>query len=130
MSDAKTAGEKFLAENAKKPGITVRPSGLQYKVLKEGTGAKPAKTATVTTHYRGKLIDGSEFDSSYSRNEPTSFGVTQVIPGWTEALQLMPIGSKWELYIPSNLAYGPSGIPGVIPGNSVLVFEIELLASR
>lgn len=130
MSDAKAAGEKFLAENAKKPGVTVRPSGLQYKVLTEGTGAKPAKNNTVTTHYRGKFIDGKEFDSSYSRNEPTSFGVTQVIAGWTEALQLMPIGSKWELYIPYNLAYGPDGYPGAIPGYATLVFEIELLAIR
>jgi FKBP-type peptidyl-prolyl cis-trans isomerase len=130
MSDAKIAGEAFLAANAKKADVVVRPSGLQYKVLKEGTGAKPQKSSTVTTHYRGKLIDGSEFDSSYSRNEPTSFGVTQVIAGWTEALQLMNTGSKWELYIPSNLAYGPNGIPGVIPGGAVLVFEIELLAVR
>src|ERR1700759_2177841 len=118
MADAKVAGEKFLAENAKKEGITVRPSGLQYKVLKEGTGAKPAKTSTVTTHYRGKLIDGSEFDSSYSRNEPTSFGVNGVIQGWQEALVMMKPGAKWQLFIPPELAYGPRG-QAKIPPNSL-----------
>jgi len=127
MADAKTAGEKFLAENAKKPGVVVRPSGLQYKIITEGSGAKPTKTNVVSTHYKGTLIDGSEFDSSYSRNQPASFPVGQVIAGWTEALQLMGVGAKWELYIPSNLAYGRNGIPGVIPGDSVLVFTVELL---
>ena len=130
MADAKAAGEKFLAENAKKPGVVSRPSGLQYKVLKEGTGASPTKKSTVTTHYRGTLINGTEVDSSYARNEPCSFGVSQVIAGWTEALQLMKIGSKWELYIPSNLAYGPSGAGSDIGPNETLIFEVELLAIR
>jgi len=130
MADAKADGEKFLVENAKKLGVVVRPSGLQYKIITEGAGAKPGKSSTVTTHYRGTFIDGKEFDSSYSRNSPASFPVSGVIAGWTEALQLMGIGSKWELYIPSNLAYGPSGYPGAIPGNAALVFEIELLAIR
>lgn len=130
MADASTDGAKFLAENAKKEGVVVLPSGLQYKIITEGSGVRPSRNSTVTTHYRGTLIDGTEFDSSYSRNAPASFGVTQVIAGWTEALQMMPIGSKWELYIPSNLGYGPNGYPGVIPGNAVLVFQIELLAIR
>jgi FKBP-type peptidyl-prolyl cis-trans isomerase len=128
MADAKGAGEKFLAENAKKSGVVVTTSGLQYKILTEGKGdKKPTKSNTVTTHYKGALIDGTEFDSSYERDEPTTFGVGQVIAGWTEALQLMSVGSKLELYIPSNLAYGRNGIPGVIPGDSVLVFTVELL---
>ncbi|HYG75749.1 MAG TPA: FKBP-type peptidyl-prolyl cis-trans isomerase [Planctomycetota bacterium] len=124
----KADGEKFLAENAKKPGVVTRPSGLQYKVLKEGTGASPKKTDVVTTHYRGTLINGKEFDSSYARREPASFGVNQVIAGWTEALQLMKVGSKWELYIPSNLAYGPRGAGGVIGPDETLIFEVELLS--
>jgi FKBP-type peptidyl-prolyl cis-trans isomerase FklB len=124
---AKAAGEKFLADNAKKDGVVTRPSGLQYKVITEGAGPKPTKASTVTTHYAGTLIDGTKFDSSYDRNEPTSFPVGGVIAGWTEALQLMGVGSKYELYIPSKLAYGPSGIPGVIPGDSVLIFTVELL---
>lgn len=127
MADNKAAGEKFLTENAKKPGVVVRPSGLQYKVIKEGTGASPSKTDVVTTHYRGTSIGGKEFDSSYSRNEPTSFGVNQVISGWTEALQLMKVGSKWELYIPSNLAYGRQGAGGDIGPDETLIFEVELL---
>src|SRR4051812_31996027 len=124
MADRKAAGEKFLVENAKKPGVVTRPSGLQYKVLKEGTGATPKKSDVVTTHYRGTLIDGGEFDSSYARNEPASFGVGQVIAGWTEALQLMKVGSKWELYIPSSLAYGRHGAGGVIGPDEALVFEV------
>jgi len=127
MADNKVAGEKFLAENATKPGVIVRPSGLQYKVLKEGAGASPSKSSVVTTHYRGTSIAGKEFDSSYSRNEPTSFGVNQVIAGWTEALQLMKVGSKWELYIPSNLAYGRQGAGGDIGPDETLIFEVELL---
>src|SRR4051812_43401151 len=127
MADSKAAGQKYLAENAKKPGVVVRPSGLQYKVIREGTGASPKKSDTVTTHYRGTLINGSEFDSSYSRNEPASFGVGQVIAGWTEALQLMKVGSKWELYIPSSLAYGQHGAGGVIGPDETLIFEVELL---
>ena len=128
MPDAKAAGVAFLAANAKKPGVITRPSGLQYKVLKDGTGASPSKTSVVTTHYRGTLINGTEFDSSYARNEPCSFGVNQVIAGWTEALQLMKVGAKWELYIPSNLAYGSRGAPPDIGPNETLIFEVELLA--
>lgn len=130
MSDAKAAGEKFLAENAKKPGVTVLPSGLQYKILKDGTGASPTRKSSVTTHYRGTLINGQEFDSSIARNEPATFGVTQVIAGWTEALQLMKVGSKWELYLPSQLAYGPRGAGGDIGPNEALIFQVELLAIR
>jgi FKBP-type peptidyl-prolyl cis-trans isomerase FklB len=128
MPDAKAAGVAFLAANAKKPGVVTRPSGLQYKVLKDGTGASPSKNSVVTTHYRGTLINGTEFDSSYARNEPCSFGVNQVIAGWTEALQLMKVGAKWELYIPSNLAYGSRGAPPDIGPNETLIFEVELLA--
>jgi FKBP-type peptidyl-prolyl cis-trans isomerase FklB len=130
MPDAKAAGEAFLAANAKKPGVVTRPSGLQYKVLKDGTGAIPSRTSIVTTHYRGTLIDGTEFDSSYARNEPASFGVTQVIAGWTEALQLMKVGSKWELYLPSTLAYGSRGAGSDIGPNEALIFEVELLAIK
>ena len=120
-------GEAFLAENGAKEGVTTLESGLQYKVLTEGTGAKPGATDRVTVHYRGTLIDGTEFDSSFGRGEPATFGVNQVIKGWTEALQLMPEGSRWELYIPSELAYGPGGNPPVIGPNSTLIFEVELL---
>lgn len=123
-------GEKFLAENAKKPGVVTLPSGLQYKVLKEGTGATPTRKSTVTTHYKGTLIDGTEFDSSYSRGQPASFGVTQVIAGWTEALQLMKVGAQWELYLPSRLAYGERGAGGDIGPNETLIFLIELLNVR
>ena len=126
----KTAGPAFLAENAKKAGVVTLPSGLQYKVITAGTGPKPGLTDTVTTHYKGTLIDGKEFDSSYSRGEPTSFPVNGVIKGWTEALQLMPVGSKWELYIPSDLAYGERGAGGDIGPNATLVFEIELLGIK
>lgn len=120
------AGAKFLEENKAKEGVTTTESGLQYRVITEGSGAKPTATDTVTVHYSGKLLDGTEFDSSYSRNEPAVFGLNSVIPGWTEGLQLMSEGSKWELVIPSDLAYGP-GANGPIPPNSVLVFEVELL---
>jgi FKBP-type peptidyl-prolyl cis-trans isomerase len=129
MSDEnKKAGEMFLAENANKEGVITLPSGLQYKIIKAGTGAKPKLTDEVTTHYRGTLIDGTEFDSSYKRGEPTSFPVNGVISGWTEALQLMPVGSKWQLFVPSHLAYGARGAGGTIGPNATLVFDIELLA--
>jgi FKBP-type peptidyl-prolyl cis-trans isomerase FklB len=119
-------GQKFLAENAKKPGVTVLESGLQYKVIKAGNGPSPTKDDRVSTHYHGTLMDGTVFDSSVQRGQPASFGVGQVIPGWTEALQKMKVGDKWQLVIPSNLAYGERGT-GPIGPNSVLVFEVELL---
>jgi len=121
-------GTKFLAANKKKTGVKTTKSGLQYKVIKSGKGATPKTTDTVTTHYRGTLIDGSEFDSSYSRGKPASFPVNGVIKGWTEALQLMKVGDKWELYIPSELAYGANGPSPKIGPNATLVFEIELLS--
>ncbi len=121
-------GEEFLATNSANEGITSTDSGLQYKIVTEGTGAKPGPTDKVTVHYRGTLIDGTEFDSSYGRGSPATFGVNQVIAGWTEALQLMPAGSKWELYIPSGLAYGPGGTGGLIGPNATLIFEVELLS--
>lgn len=120
-------GEAFLAENAKKDGIVTLESGLQYEVLKMGNGEKPTATSTVKTHYHGTLIDGTVFDSSVDRGEPASFPVNRVIAGWTEALQLMPVGSKWRLYVPSNLAYGPQGSRGAIGPNETLIFEVELL---
>lgn len=123
-------GEAFLAENAKKEGVKVLPSGLQYRVLKEGTGKQPVKADKVVVHYRGTLIDGREFDSSYKRGEPAEFGVTQVIKGWTEALQLMKEGSKWMVYIPWELAYGAQGRGGLIGPNETLVFEVELISIR
>jgi FKBP-type peptidyl-prolyl cis-trans isomerase len=123
----KGKGEAFLAENKKKEGVQSTSSGLQYKVITKGTGPMPKSDDTVKTHYRGTLIDGTEFDSSYKRGEPATFGVTQVIKGWTEALLMMPVGSKWQLFIPSDLAYGPGGRPG-IPPNAALLFDIELIA--
>jgi len=120
------AGKKFLAENKKRPVVKVTKSGLQYEILKQGDGPVPAKKDKITCHYAGSFIDGSEFESSYKSGQPVSFYVTQVIPGWTEALQLMPVGSKWKLFIPYNLAYGP-GQYNTIPGGSVLIFELELL---
>lgn len=123
----KKDGDAFLAENKTKPDVVTLPSGLQYKVVTMGTGSKPTAADTVTTHYRGTLIDGKEFDSSYSRNEPTSFPVSGVIKGWTEALQLMPVGSKWQLFIPSELAYGEQGAGADIGPSATLIFEIELL---
>jgi FKBP-type peptidyl-prolyl cis-trans isomerase len=119
-------GQKFLAENKLKEGVQVTDSGLQYKVLTMGDGAKPAATDTVKVHYRGTLLDGTEFDSSYARNEPISFGLNRVIPGWTEGVQLMPVGSKFMFYIAPELAYGEGG-GGPIPPNSTLIFEVELL---
>ena len=120
------AGTAFLEANKAKEGVKVLPSGLQYKVITEGTGNTPTADDKVKTNYRGTLIDGTEFDSSYKRNRPAEFAVTKVIKGWTEALQLMKEGAKWELYIPTNLAYGQRGTPN-IPPNSTLIFEIELL---
>ena len=124
----KKEGEVFLAENKKKDGVKTLPSGLQYKVVKAGTGKKPKLTDTVTTQYRGTLIDGTEFDSSYRRGQPVSFPVTGVIPGWTEALQLMEEGAKWQLFIPPNLAYGERGVGRDIGPNATLIFEIELVS--
>jgi FKBP-type peptidyl-prolyl cis-trans isomerase len=120
-------GEKFLAENAKKPGVTTTASGLQYEVLKPGAGAKPTPSNQVTVHYVGTLLNGKEFDSSVRRGEPATFGVTQVIQGWVEGLQLMPLGSKYKFYIPANLAYGERGAGGDIPPYATLIFEVELI---
>jgi FKBP-type peptidyl-prolyl cis-trans isomerase FkpA/FKBP-type peptidyl-prolyl cis-trans isomerase FklB len=119
-------GDKFLLENRVREGVQVTDSGLQYEVVVMGEGAKPAATDTVTVHYRGTLLNGEEFDSSYSRNEPTTFQLNQVIPGWTEGVQLMPVGSKFKFFIPPNLAYGPNG-GGPIGPNATLIFEVELL---
>ena len=124
----KQAGQQFLATNKTKEGVVTLPSGLQYKVLKDGTGPKPTASDTVVTNYRGTLIDGTEFDSSYKRGEPATFPVGQVIKGWIEALQLMPVGSKWQLFIPSDLAYGERSPGGEIGPNSTLIFDIELLS--
>ncbi len=123
-------GQAFLAENGKRSEVHTTTSGLQYEILREGTGPKPTKNQTVKVDYEGTLIDGTVFDSSYKRGEPIEFGVTQVIAGWTEALQLMPVGSKWKLYIPSNLAYGPYGAGGAIGPNETLIFTVELLGVR
>ena len=123
-------GEKFLAENKKKDGVKTTASGLQYKVLKEGSGASPKETDTVVTNYRGTLIDGTEFDSSYKRNEPATFPVNRVIKGWTEALQLMKPGAKYQLFIPSSLAYGERGAGQLIGPNATLIFEVELLSIK
>lgn len=120
-------GEDFLNKNKTQAGVMTTPSGLQYKVIKEGKGAKPAATSQVKVHYTGKLIDGSKFDSSVDRGEPATFGLNQVIPGWTEGLQLMTVGSKYMLYIPPALGYGQQGMPPTIGPNEVLVFEVELL---
>lgn len=121
-------GQKYLAENKKRKGVVELPSGLQYEIMKPGTGAKPTKEDKVTTHYHGTTIDGKVFDSSVERGQPAQFGISQVIAGWTEALQLMPVGSKWKLFIPSNLAYGERGAGGNIGPNETLVFEVELIS--
>lgn len=121
--------QAFLADNKTKEGVVALPSGLQYKILKEGTGPKPSATDTVVCNYRGTLLDNNEFDSSYKRGQPATFGVGNVIKGWTEALQLMPVGSKWQLFIPADLAYGEQG-KGPIAPNSTLIFEVELLSIK
>ena len=121
------AGKKFLDENGKKDGVKTTATGLQYKVEKEGKGAKPTKSDSVTVNYEGRLLDGTVFDSSYERKEPVTFNVSDVIPGWVEGLQLMNEGSKYTLYIPSNLAYGETGAPPSIPPNATLTFDVELL---
>ncbi|HET8887372.1 MAG TPA: FKBP-type peptidyl-prolyl cis-trans isomerase [Candidatus Angelobacter sp.] len=127
----KKEGDAFLAANKTKEGVVTLPSGLQYKILKEGSGPKPTATDSVVCNYKGTLINGTEFDSSYKRGEPATFPVTGVIKGWTEALQLMPVGSKWELFIPADLGYGPRGTPGgPIGPNSTLVFEVELMSIK
>ena len=129
-AESQASARKFLEENKKKPGVTETPSGLQYEVITMGSGSKPASTDTVITHYHGTLTNGEVFDSSVKRGEPVSFPVNQVIPGWTEALQMMPVGSKWKLVIPSNLAYGEQGAGGVIGPNETLIFEVELLGIK
>lgn len=126
----KAEGDAFLAENATKEGVVTLESGLQYRIITEGEGAKPTADDTVEVHYSGTLLDKTEFDSSYKRGSTVSFPVNGVIPGWTEALQLMPVGSKWELFIPAELAYGPGGTGGPIGPNQTLVFEVELIAIK
>ncbi len=123
-------GETYCAENKGKTGVVTLPSGLQYKIIKEGSGPKPTPKDTVVCNYRGTLINGKEFDSSYKRGQPAEFVLGQVIPGWIEALQMMPVGSKWELVIPSNLAYGERSMGADIGPNSTLVFEVELLGIK
>ncbi|MGM9805515.1 MAG: FKBP-type peptidyl-prolyl cis-trans isomerase [Candidatus Aphodosoma sp.] len=125
--EIRRAGEDFLARNARRPGVTTLPSGLQYEVITPAIGQKPVATDKVRVHYHGTLIDGTVFDSSVQRGQPAEFGVTQVIQGWVEALQLMPVGSKWKLFIPYNLAYGEQGAGGDIAPFSALIFEVELL---
>ncbi|MGI4886695.1 MAG: FKBP-type peptidyl-prolyl cis-trans isomerase [Janthinobacterium lividum] len=127
MPNNKAEGEAFLAENAQKPGVTTLPSGLQYEIITAGTGQKPTLKSSVTTHYHGTLPNGTVFDSSYQRGQPATFPVNGVIAGWTEALQLMPEGSKWRLYIPSDLAYGKRGAGRDIGPDAALVFDVELL---
>ncbi len=130
MSKNKKAGEEFLAKNKSNEGVITTASGLQYKVLVAGTGAKPKATDTVDCHYEGRLINGTVFDSSYRRGQSAQFPVNGVIPGWVEALQLMPVGSKWQLYIPSELAYGEYGAGETIEPNSALIFDVELLGIK
>ena len=123
-------GEAFLAANGKKEGVVTLPSGLQYKVLAAGKGTSPGPADNVTVHYRGTFVDGTEFDSSYKRNEPATFGVDRVIPGWKEALPMMTEGAKWQLFVPSKLGYGEQGSGSRIPPNSALLFEVELISVR
>ena len=123
----KQKGTQFLAQNKTRSGVTQTSSGLQYEVLVKGTGPVPTKSDTVSVHYKGSLVDGKEFDNSYKRGEPLAIPVAGVIPGWTEALSIMPVGSKWKLYIPSNIGYGDTGAGQDIPGGATLVFEVELL---
>jgi FKBP-type peptidyl-prolyl cis-trans isomerase FklB len=120
-------GDEFLAKNKTAAGVKTLPSGLQYKVLKEGTGKQPTATDTVTVNYRGTLLDGTEFDSSYTRKEPATLAVNEIIPGWTEALQLMKEGAKWQLFVPAGMAYGERGAGPVVGPNAVLIFEVELI---
>ena len=120
-------GSKFLSENAQQEGVVTLPSGLQYKVVEDGEGEKPGPTDVVQVHYEGRLIDGTVFDSSMQRGVPAEFPVNRIIAGWTEALQLMAVGSEWELYIPAELAYGPQGAGGVIGPNATLIFKVQLL---
>ncbi|MEO8720268.1 MAG: FKBP-type peptidyl-prolyl cis-trans isomerase [Ginsengibacter sp.] len=127
ISDVKESGIKFLDENKKRPEVVTLPDGLQYEIITKGSGAIPKASDTVQAHYIGTLIDGKEFDNSYKRGEPLTIPVSGVIRGWTEALELMPVGSKWKLFIPSDLGYGDRGAGGAIPGGSALIFEIELL---
>ncbi|MDO5157580.1 macrophage infectivity potentiator Mip [Legionella pneumophila] len=126
----KVKGEAFLTENKNKPGVVVLPSGLQYKVINSGNGVKPGKSDTVTVEYTGRLIDGTVFDSTEKTGKPATFQVSQVIPGWTEALQLMPAGSTWEIYVPSGLAYGPRSVGGPIGPNETLIFKIHLISVK
>lgn len=126
-AQAREAGEVFLAENAKKEGVKVTSTGLQYIVDKEGTGAQPTAEDEVTVHYTGKLLDGTVFDSSVNRGEPATFPLNRVIPGWTEGVQLMKEGAKYTFFIPSDLAYGPQGVPNAIPPHSTLIFDVELI---
>lgn len=126
----KTKGEAFLKDNKTKAGVVVLPSGLQYKIIETGTGAKPGKEDTVTVEYTGHLIDGTVFDSTEKTGKPATFQVSQVIPGWTEALQLMPSGSTWEIYVPSNLAYGPRSVGGPIGPNEALIFKVHLISVK
>ena len=124
----KGEGEKLLADNAKRAGVITLPSGLQYEIMKAGTGDRPLATDKVTTHYHGTFINGNVFDSSVERGQPAQFPINRVIPGWTEALQLMPVGSKWKLWVPYSLAYGEKGYPPKIPPYSALIFEVELIS--
>lgn len=126
-AEIKSVGEKFLEENKKNENVKVTPSGLQYIVDKEGTGAQPTATDEVTVHYTGKLLDGTVFDSSVSRGEPATFPLNRVIPGWTEGVQLMKEGGKYTFFIPSDLAYGPQGVPNAIPPHATLIFDVELI---
>src|SRR5665213_3963718 len=126
----KTEGVSFLAANKAKPGVVTLPSGLQYKILQAGTGPKPTASDSVSCNYKGTLIDGTEFDSSYKRGEPTTFPVSGVIKGWTEALQLMPVGSKWQLFVPASLAYGEKAASPILGPNATLIFDVELISIK